>query len=410
MLFNSLEFVLVFLPAAWLGFFMLARVERQAAIGFLAVASMAFYGWWDPRYVLLLGVSILFNYVVGRALARHPGERWYLLVFGVTTNLGVLGWFKYTNFVAGALSSGFALDFTLGQIVLPLGISFFTFTQIAFLVDAHRGQAAEYRLTQYFLFASFFPHLIAGPILHHREMMPQFDRVSIFRPDGECIARGLTMFTIGLFKKVVLADGLAPYASTVFDAAQAQPVTFVEAWSGGLAYTFQLYFDFSGYSDMAVGAALLFGILLPLNFNSPYKATSIIEFWRRWHMTLSRFLRDYLYFPLGGNRLGPRRRCFNLLVVMVLGGLWHGAGWTFALWGAWHGACLLANHAWRSAQLGPSRACRSQRSAAACPWPSATTRRSGCACATPPRWRRWRRRWPRAHCGSTSSPAVRATD
>jgi len=239
-------------------------------------------------------------------------------------------------------------NFILETIILPLGISFFTFTQIAYLVDAHRGLAHEYSFLHYALFVTFFPHLIAGPILHHKEMMPQFARSDIYRLKAEHLAVGLTIFALGLFKKVVLADGVAVYATPVFAAAQAgTTLTFFEAWGGALAYTLQLYFDFSGYSDMAIGLARMFGIRFPLNFNSPYKATSIIDFWRRWHITLSRFLRDYLYIPLGGSRKGEARRLTNLMITMLLGGLWHGAGWTFVLWGGLHGFYLVVNHAWR---------------------------------------------------------------
>ena len=234
--------------------------------------------------------------------------------------------------------------------MLPLGISFFTFTQIAYLVDIYRAEPAGASYPKYLLFVTFFPHLIAGPILHHRETMSQFGRR--LTPTAENFAVGLTIFAIGLFKKVILADGIAPYVAPVFDAAaQGKSLTLLEAWSGALAYTLQLYFDFSGYSDMAIGLARLFGVTFPLNFASPYKATSIIDFWRRWHMTLSRFLRDYLYIPLGGNRRGPARRYANLMITMLLGGLWHGAGWTFVIWGGLHGLYLVINHLWRAAGL-----------------------------------------------------------
>ena len=267
----------------------------------------------------------------------------------------MLSIFKYAGFFAatGATLLGSPKP-DLG-IILPLGISFFTFTQIAFLVDAYRGDVRSRRLDSYGLFVSFFPHLIAGPILHHGEMIPQFERKGAFRFDWENIAVGLTIFAIGLFKKVILADGMAPLVKPAFDAAAAgQMVTPDLAWLAALAYTLQLYFDFSGYSDMAIGLSRMIGVQLPINFDSPYKATSAIAFWRRWHMTLSRFLRDYLYFPLGGNRLGPRRRYLNLMIVMLLGGLWHGAGWTFVVWGGLHGLYLVINHLWRG-RLGARR-------------------------------------------------------
>jgi D-alanyl-lipoteichoic acid acyltransferase DltB (MBOAT superfamily) len=315
----------------------------------VALASLFFYGWWDVRYVVLLLGSIVFNYRCGIALARRtaagtPSNA--LLAFAVGGDLALLGLFKYTDFFIGSLNALSGTQIPLLQIVLPLGISFFTFTQIAFLVDAHRGIAREYDFIGYTLFVTYFPHLIAGPVLHHKEMMPQFYDASNLVARRENFEVGLTIFFIGLFKKVVLADGIAEHANPLF-ASPAAP-TFFDAWSGALAYTFQLYFDFSGYSDMAIGLSRLFGVRLPLNFASPYQATSIIDFWRRWHMTLSRFLRDYLYFALGGNQRGPVRRYLNLFVTMLLGGLWHGAGWTFVFWGALHGIYLALNHAWRA--------------------------------------------------------------
>ena len=261
----------------------------------------------------------------------------------------MLGYFKYANFFlqVAADVSGHALSWD--RVLLPLGISFFTFTQIAFLVDAYRGLAREYNFVHYCLFVTYFPHLIAGPVLHHKEMMPQFQEARTYRLNWEHVAVGLTIFFIGLFKKTVIADGVAPFAGPLF-ATPGQPDLFA-AWGGALAYTFQLYFDFSGYSDMAIGLSRVFGIKLPLNFDSPYKAVNIIDFWRRWHMTLSRFLRDYLYFSLGGNRRGPVRRHVNLVATMLLGGLWHGAGWTFIAWGGLHGLYLVANHVWRAFRL-----------------------------------------------------------
>jgi D-alanyl-lipoteichoic acid acyltransferase DltB (MBOAT superfamily) len=232
---------------------------------------------------------------------------------------------------------------------LPIGISFFTFTQIAFLVDAYRHEARAYTPWHYLLFVSFFPHLIAGPIYHHREIIPQLERSETYRPDPVTLSLGATWFTLGLAKKVLLADSVIGYVTPAFAAAAAgTPVGFADSWIAVLAFTLQLYHDFSGYSDMAIGLALMLGVRLPLNFDSPYKASSLIDFWRRWHMTLSRFLRDYLYIPLGGNRRGPARRYVNLAVTMLLGGLWHGAGWTFVIWGGLHGIGLIVNHAWRA--------------------------------------------------------------
>jgi alginate O-acetyltransferase complex protein AlgI len=353
MLFNSYEFLFGFLPACLLIYFLLGRRRSPlAAIGFLAAASLFFYGWWNPLYLPLLGGSIVFNFLVGRRLSASPvaarGDR-AILWLGVAGNLSLLGYFKYAGFFAANLNSLAGLSLPIPQILLPLGISFFTFTQIAYLVDAYRKEVGEYRFVHYALFVTFFPHLLAGPVLHHAEVMPQFARAETFRISAENFAVGLTIFAIGLFKKVVLADGCTEFVTPVFAAAQGgQAVGGLAAWGGALAYSFQLYFDFSGYSDMAVGLARLFGIVFPANFNSPYKATSIIDFWRRWHMTLSRFLRDYLYIPLGGGRCHPLRRHANLMVTMLLGGLWHGAGWTFVVWGALHGGYLVINHIWRN--------------------------------------------------------------
>ncbi len=352
MLFNSLPFIFVFLPVVLIGFFVLGRFNRLAAAAFLALASFAFYGWWSPKYLLLLTGSIAFNYTAGMAIARaavagQPTHSRRLMALAIVANLALLGYYKYANFFIDNVNTLTGTGLTVGQIILPLGISFFTFTQIAFLVDAHQGKAREYNPVHYALFVTYFPHLIAGPILHHGEMMPQFARPEIYRVDWGNLAAGTTLFLLGLFKKVMIADEIGPYGTPIFEAAQAGvALTFLEAWGGALAYTFQLYFDFSGYSDMALGLSLLFGVRLPVNFHSPYKAVNIADFWRRWHMTLSRFLRDYLYVPLGGNRKSKVQRYMNLLVTMVLGGLWHGAGWTFVLWGALHGVYLVIYHAW----------------------------------------------------------------
>src|SRR5882672_505706 len=350
MLFNSHEFLLGFLPVVLIVYFLLGRqASSLAAIGFLTTASLFFYGWWNPVYLALLAGSIIFNYAVGRALLARRAKP--LLAVGIAGDLLLLGSFKYAGFFATNLNHIAVLGLPVPHIVLPLGISFFTFTQIAYLVDVYRGEAREYRFLNYALFVSFFPHLLAGPVLHHAEVMPQFARRETFRFSAENFAVGMTIFAIGLFKKVILADGVVEFATPVFDAAKnGATLTFLAAWGGVLAYTFQLYFDFSGYSDMAIGLARVFGIVFPANFNSPYKAASMIEFWRRWHMTLSRFLRDYLYFPLGGGRRGLLKRHVNLMITMLLGGLWHGAGWTFVVWGGLHGLYLIVNHAWRAAR------------------------------------------------------------
>ncbi len=348
MLFHSLVFIGVFLPVTLLVFYALARSRpARVPLYWLMVASLFFYSYWNPPYVLLLLGSILVNFLIGRALARQPSRA--LLVMGVAANLAVIGYYKYGNFFLGTIDAVAGTGWSLGQVFLPLGISFFTFQQIAFLVDAHRGRARTGSFADYALFVSFFPQLIAGPIVHHGEMMPQFARRDAFRPQADNFALGLGIFTFGLIKKVLIADGVATYADPVFAAAHAGLApTLFEAWGGALAYTFQLYFDFSGYSDMAIGLARMFNIRLPLNFNSPYKAVNIIDFWRRWNMTLSRFLRDYLYIPLGGSRRGRVRRYINLMITMLLGGLWHGAGWTFVVWGGLHGLYLVVNHFWHA--------------------------------------------------------------
>jgi alginate O-acetyltransferase complex protein AlgI len=357
MLFNSVEFIFGFFPVAVLVFFGLARWSHPAAAAWLAFASLFFYGWWNWAYVPLLVASAAFNYVCGVRLARlvragRTRAEGALFALAVTVNLLLLGYYKYANFFLGTWGSFTGNTSDIGQIILPLGISFFTFTQIAFLADVHRGYVREYNPIHYGLFVTYFPHLIAGPILHHKEMMPQFQEARTYRLNVEDVAVGLTIFFVGLFKKTVIADGVAPYASPLF--LQPGAPDLLAAWGGALAYTFQLYFDFSGYSDMAIGLSRVFGVKLPLNFDSPYKAVNIIDFWRRWHMTLSRFLRDYLYISLGGNRKGTARRYLNLFVTMLLGGLWHGAGWTFVLWGGLHGLYLIVNHGWRAAreQLG----------------------------------------------------------
>ncbi|MCC7641857.1 MULTISPECIES: MBOAT family protein [unclassified Janthinobacterium] len=362
MLFNSFAFLFGYLPIVLAGYFLLDRLapaagtsaswRRLAPATWLALASLFFYAWWDVRYLPLLLASICVNYGAGRMIgARAGAARKRALVVALALNLGLLAYYKYANFFidnvnAVAASAGAASEPLSGlDIILPIGISFFTFTQIAFLVDCYRGEVREYRFIHYVLFVSYFPHLIAGPVLHHRDMMPQFADPANAHPRAANFAIGLSIFTIGLAKKVLIADNLSPLAIPIF-AAGAEP-TLIEAWIGVLAYTFQLYFDFSGYSDMAIGLSRLFGVKLPLNFNSPYKAANIADFWRRWHMTLSRFLRDYLYIPLGGSRRGEAMRYRNLMLTMLLGGLWHGAGWTFVIWGGLHGLYLVLQQAWQ---------------------------------------------------------------
>lgn len=343
MLFTAPEFLFAFLPIVLAGFYMLGRhAGLNAAMLFLLAASLFFYGWWKPAYLTLLLLSIGANYFLGHMLLRpeiHVRRRKHILILGVTANLALLCVYKYLGLFADLVGASFE------GFILPLAISFFTFQQISFLVDAFRKEAHPVPFRHYALFVTFFPHLIAGPLVHHKTMTPQFAKPQLIAFDWMRIASGSALFCMGLFKKGLIADNIAPFADSVFHTGGR--VGFVDAWAGALAYTLQIYYDFSGYSDMAIGLAIMFGIALPLNFLSPYKATSIIDFWRRWHITLSHFLRDYLYIPLGGNRKGPRRRWVNLGITMLLGGLWHGANMTFVVWGALHGIYLGINHAWR---------------------------------------------------------------
>jgi D-alanyl-lipoteichoic acid acyltransferase DltB (MBOAT superfamily) len=354
MLFNSFEFIFLFLPIALAIYFLAGRsADGRWALGWLLLASLFFYAWWSPANLWIIILSVCFNYVLARHLihrAEQPRRKWYLGL-AIAANLSLLGYFKYANFFVDNWNALGGAPIHLQRIVLPIAISFFTFQQIVFLVEAYRGQAGDYDFLRYAMLVTFFPHLIAGPIVHYREMLTQFTRPSARRFAASHFAVGLTIFCLGLFKKVILADGAAPFANSVFGAATNDiSLTVFEAWTGTLAYTFQLYFDFSGYSDMAIGLARMIGIRFPMNFNSPYKAANIIDFWRRWHITLSRFLRDYLYIPLGGNRKGPVRRHLNLFTTMLLGGLWHGAGWTFVIWGGLHGFYLIVNHFWQAAR------------------------------------------------------------
>lgn len=346
MLFNSWEFILLFLPCSLLGFFLLSH--RGLTLGgkiWLMVVSLIFYGYWNPSYLPLMLFSILFNYQMGNMILTAKPKSNQAKVFlgvGIGVNLLIIGYYKYANFFLNSFGSNLRLT----EVILPLAISFYTFTQIAYLVDVYRGETRETPsdLIDYSLFVVFFPQLIAGPILRHDQLIPQLKQPGRFKLSQQNLALGLSLFTLGLGKKVLIADHLSPWVSMVFS--HSQEVVFIEAWVGVLAYTFQLYFDFGGYSDMAIGLGLLFNINLPVNFNSPYKATSISDFWRRWHITLSHFLRDYLYIPLGGNRRGKIRHYANLWLTMLLGGLWHGAGWTFVLWGGLHGIYLCVNHTW----------------------------------------------------------------
>ncbi|HTB04899.1 MAG TPA: MBOAT family O-acyltransferase [Bradyrhizobium sp.] len=354
MLFNSLEFLVVFLPITTFGFWVCRRCgDVRWVILWLFACSLVFYGAWEPSYVLLILGSIAFNYAAAMRIARTR-SRW-TLGMAIAVNVAVLGYFKYANFILLTYSTVSGTDFHPVAIILPLGISFVTFIQIAFLVDVYNDRTDDLGLPKYALFVSYFPHLIAGPIIHHKEVMSQFTNERIRSVSQSDVVVGLSFIVIGLFKKVIMADTLTGYASLGFRlAADGQPISFFDAWGAVLAFTFQIYFDFSGYSDIAIGLSRLFGIRLPINFNSPYKSGSIIEFWRRWHITLSRFLRDYVYIPLGGNRGGGFRRYLNLLAVMLIGGLWHGASWLFVVWGGLHGVYLVVNHAFRYVMQWPT--------------------------------------------------------
>ena len=343
MLFNSYDYLVYFLPITVLGYFALGNRARWPVL-WLVVASLVFYGWWNPRYLPLIAASIAFNFGMALCIRRAPNARRWV-VAGVTGNLLLLGIYKYCDFLLRTLAAAGIMPLVQFHLALPLGISFFTFTQVAFLVDVARGKAREATLDNYALFVTFFPHLLAGPIIHHGEMMPQFASTANKRIAWDNIARGLFLLAIGLAKKTFIADPLAPLVAGGFD--HPATVDAVGAWLSVLAYTLQIYFDFSGYTDMALGAALLFNIRLPINFDSPYRALDLRDFWHRWHMTLSRFLREYLYIPLGGNRTGEPRVLANVFVTFVLGGLWHGAAWTFVAWGALHGAGLCCVRLWK---------------------------------------------------------------
>ncbi len=352
MLFNSYVFILAFLPAVLVATYAVRKIAGlTASISLLVIASLVFYGWNTPAYILLIGSSIVGNYVFGLAIAgshRSPA-RSVLFALGVIGNLALLGYFKYLGFFVENAALFFGAGWSVEKIALPLAISFFTFQQIAYLADTHATQTAERDFVKYALFVSFFPQLVAGPIVHHRDLLPQFSMPHALSPSARNLGLGAAYATMGLFKKVVLADQLETYAAPAFNSAlvAGETITFFEAWQAAVAFSLQIYFDFSGYSDMAVGLARMFGIRLPFNFDSPYRARNIAQFWQRWHITLSRFLRDYLYIPLGGNRHGRARRYRNLMVVMLLGGLWHGAGWTFVVWGGLHGLALIVHRLWR---------------------------------------------------------------
>ena len=340
MLFNSFAFIVFFLPITFSVYFILNKFKLiQISILWLTVASLFFYGYWNFIYIPLILCSITFNFYVCHLLCNHPSRKKLILWVGIAANLALLAYYKYTDFLIANFNGIFGADVPLHHVVLPLGISFFTFTQIAFLVDCYHEKVKEPSFLRYALFVTYFPHLLAGPIIHHAEMMPQFANLRLKRINYKNLSIGLFLFSIGLFKKVVVADFFARFAIHGFDVYST--LSMSEAWITSISYTFQLYFDFIGYTDMAIGISYMFNIILPLNFNSPYKALNIQDFWHRWHMTLSRFLRDYIYIPLGGDSKGEYRTYANVFAVFLLGGLWHGAGWMFIIWGALHGFAMM---------------------------------------------------------------------
>jgi alginate O-acetyltransferase complex protein AlgI len=353
MLFNSYQYILLFLPISLIIYFILNHYRLiNISKLWLVFVSLFFYGYWNLIYIPLLLCTIFFNYTIGNILFKIQFNKFHkkvILIVGLISNISLLGFFKYTDFLISIINNFKNIPVDFLQIILPLGISFFTFTQIAYLVDVYRGFVKEYKMINFVLFVTFFPHLLAGPIIHHKEMMPQFDRLKNKIPNYKNLAGGLLLIIIGLFKKVIIADTFATYANAGFNSPYS--IHFLQAWISSLSYTLQLYFDFSGYTDIAIGSSLMFNIVLPINFNSPYRALDIQDFWRRWHITLSRFLRDYIYIPLGGNRLSESRTLVNLIVTFLIGGLWHGAGWTFIFWGFLHGLAMVIHRIWQKSGI-----------------------------------------------------------
>lgn len=383
MLFNSYEFLFAFLPVTLVGFYLLGAFSRRSAILWLILLSLLFYGWWRPVNILIIGPSIIINYTLAKLLLRlnqdegSPGASRAVLLLGIAFNVLFLGFFKYADFLSGTINDVFGAHLILRHVILPLGISFITFQKIAFLIDVQAGRIKSFSFRDYCTFVLFFPQLIAGPIVHYREMIPQFNAAPC-RFDRENFAVGLTLLLFGLFKKVVLADNIAPLVTPIYEhSAAVGSTSLVLAWMAAVGFTLQIYFDFSGYTDMALGAARLFGIKLPPNFNSPLRASNIVEFWLRWHMTLTRFLTAYIYNPLVlswtrrrlakgypgfGGRNTTAGAFVSLLMVptvitMFVSGLWHGAGYGFIVWGLLHGFYITINHGWRlvAARLWPDK-------------------------------------------------------
>lgn len=357
MLFNSTEFLFLFLPIVFIGYFTLLKLQLilPAKLWMLA-ASLFFYSYWEISYLPLLVGSILFNFYVSQIFSwsgLSKQNRLFILAFGICANVGLLGYFKYADFLLENLNLAFGTGFSIMNLLLPLAISFFTFQQIAYLVDSYRGEVTERSLVDYAIFVSFFPQLIAGPIVHHKQIMPQFASIENSRIDLNNIYVGLLLLGIGLFKKTVIADQFAPWVANGY--ANTEGLSMIGAWALSLGFTMQLVFDFTAYSDMAIGIGLLFNIRLPINFYSSLKATNIAEFWSRWHLTLTAFLRQYIYIPLGGNRKGFARSNVNLFIVFLIAGIWHGSGWNFVMWGLLQGSANVLYRIWKSKGLAMPR-------------------------------------------------------
>ncbi|UII55637.1 MBOAT family protein [Cytobacillus spongiae] len=349
MIFNSFEFIFVFLPIVFVVYFLLNKVNFTISKIWLLLSSLFFYSWWNPKYLPLILVSLGINYLIGTYLGKENPtyRRKFWLTVGIVFNVCLLGYFKYYDFFISNLNVVLGANLQVLHLILPLAISFYTFQQIGYLVDSFRNETKNYNFLNYSLFVSFFPQLIAGPIVHHSAVMSQFSDRQNRKINYKNIGLGLFIFAVGLFKKVGIADTFSVWANKGYS--MSENLTFVDSWATSLSYTFQLYFDFSGYSDMAIGAGLLFNIVLPMNFNSPYKALNIQDFWRRWHITLSSFLTKYIYIPLGGNRKGRFRTYLNILIIFFISGFWHGAGWTFIVWGVLHGLASVINRLWSKA-------------------------------------------------------------
>ena len=354
MIFSSINFVFLFLPSVLIVYYLLIYMKLwETSKIWLILASLFFYAFWDINYLPLIVFSIVFNFILAKWITITREDSLFFCFIGVLVNLALLFYFKYLYFFDSQILASFGGGFSVEKLILPLGISFFTFQQLAFLIDIQKGYKADISLINYTLFVSFFPQLIAGPIVHHSEMMPQFDKACFEKERWKNLNRGLFIFAIGLFKKVVIADTLSSWVDLGY--ADPSALGSIDAWYLSIAYTFQLYYDFSGYADMAIGIALMFNVKLPLNFNSPYKATNIQDFWRRWHMTLSRWFRDYVYIPLGGNQKGEFQTLINVFLTAFVSGIWHGAGWTFIVWGTLHGLAMVFHRSWTKLNILLSR-------------------------------------------------------